>query len=87
MAWCCFRRPALPHFALASCSLPSDGSSQLLRVSLLLLLHPRTQVAKVVYFLKIVSVFIAILFVDAFRTAYMVTLKPEQEKFGSGLDG
>jgi len=44
-------------------------------------------VARAVYFIKIISVFIAILFIDAFRTAYIVTLRPEMEKFGSGLDG
>jgi hypothetical protein len=43
--------------------------------------------AKFVYFLKIVHIFIAVLFVDAFRTAYVVTLAPETERFNSSLDG
>lgn len=43
--------------------------------------------AKFVYFLKIVHIFIAVLFVDAFRTAYVVTLAPASEKFDSSLDG
>ncbi|KAK9900080.1 hypothetical protein P389DRAFT_207649 [Cystobasidium minutum MCA 4210] len=44
-------------------------------------------VAKFVYFLKIVHIFIAVLFVDAFRTAYVVTLAPASERFDSSLDG
>ena len=43
--------------------------------------------SKLVYFLKIVSIFVALLFIDAFRTADFVVLKPEKEGFNSGLDG
>lgn len=39
------------------------------------------------YFLKIVSIFIALLFLDALRTCYIITLRPEKEGFNSGLDG
>lgn len=44
-------------------------------------------VAKVTYAIKIFQIFVAILFVDSFRTAYIVTFKPEAEGFNSGLDG
>lgn len=50
------------------------------------LLRPPSS-SKLVYFLKIVSIFVALLFVDAFRTAYIIVLKPEKEGFNSGLDG
>ena len=44
-------------------------------------------VAKIVYFIKVFSLFVAVLFVDALRTAYIITLAPEKEGFNSGLDG
>jgi hypothetical protein len=40
-----------------------------------------------VYFLKIVAIFVALLFLDAARTGYTVVLQPEKEGFNSGLDG
>jgi len=44
-------------------------------------------VARTVYFLKIMAIFIFLLMIDAVRTAYVITLKPDSEGFNSGLDG